>query len=168
MMVDVQRNMLEGEDAVPAASEVGVVLADLLGRARAGGSLVVFVQNEGGAGDPDVPGSPGWELVHVPSAGETVVRKAAPDTFAANPGLAGRLLAAGVDRVTVVGMQSEFCVQATALGGVASGFKVRVLNGAHATFDGDLPASEVSAGVERELVSRGVEIEGWASAAFRQ
>lgn len=167
MMVDVQRNMLEGADAVPAAGDVGVVLVDLLGRARAQGSLVVFVQNDGGEGDPDVPGAAGWELVHTPTDGGTAVNKAVPDRFAANPGLARRLQAAGVDRVTVVGMQSEFCVQATALGAVAAGFEVRLLSGAHATFDGDLPAAEVSAAVEQALVSRGVQIEGWASAIFQ-
>lgn len=60
----------------------------LLGRARQDGAIVVYIQNEGTAGDPDEPGSPGWELVFAPTTEDIVVRKDKPGAFASNPTLA--------------------------------------------------------------------------------
>ena len=41
-----------------------------------------------GTGEPDEPGTPGWELAFDARDDEPVVRKAVPDAFAADPKLA--------------------------------------------------------------------------------
>lgn len=167
LLVDVQRNMLEGDGAIPAAPLVRPALTALLEQARAGGAVIVHVQNDGSEGDPDLPGTPGWELVFPPAGGELVVRKDQPDTFASNPGLAGTLRERGIGQVVVAGMQSEYCVQATARAARAAGFDVVLAAGAHATYDDAAPAAEISAQVEQGLVSDGVGVCDAAQVTFR-
>jgi nicotinamidase-related amidase len=46
VLVDAERNTLEGDDAIPAAADVRRALEELLTRARAAGAVVVHVQND--------------------------------------------------------------------------------------------------------------------------
>jgi len=156
--VDVQRNMLEGSGAIPAAAQITSELGQLLDSARACGAVVVHVQNDGTAGDPDEPGTPGWELFFPPTASEIVVRKDSQDAFESNPDLAERLRALGVDRVVIGGMQSEYCILDTSRGASRAGFSVVLPSGAHATYDGDESACEISAQIESTLEQDGVEV----------
>jgi nicotinamidase-related amidase len=158
LLIDVQRNMLEGATPVPSAAEVRPALESLLERARRAGAPIVHVQNDGSEGDPDLPGTEGWELVFPAQGDELVVRKDDCDTFASNPELAARLQGRGVDHVVVAGMQSEYCVSATSRGALGHGFRVSVAGGAHATYDDGPVAAEISADAERKLVADGVSV----------
>lgn len=166
LLIDVQRNMLEGTGAIPAASTIRPALAALLDQARAADAVIVHVQNDGSDGDPDQPGALGWELVFPPGDGELVIRKDQADTFAANPDLAGLLRERGVERLVVAGMQSEYCIQATARGARAAGFDVVLVSGVHATYDDSAPAQEISAQVEQSLASDGVEVRDTTQVTF--
>lgn len=158
ILVDVQRNMLEGQGAVADAAGFRELLSGLLDAARDADAAIVHVKNDGRTGDPDEPGTPGWELVFTPLPGEPVVRKDAANTFESNPALADVLRAMGVDTVVVAGLQSELCVQATALGALERGFDVIVPAGAHTTYDGSEPAADIVERVTLELVAAGVEV----------
>ncbi|MGI8695923.1 MAG: isochorismatase family protein [Mycobacteriales bacterium] len=138
LLVDAQRNMLEGDDAVPDADAITKRLRALLERARDSAAVVVHVQNDGPPDSPDESGTPGWELLWAPGDGEEVVRKDQPDAFAADVGLAGRLSAQGVDRLVIAGMQSEYCAQASCRGALAAGFEVALAADADATYDDGL------------------------------
>jgi nicotinamidase-related amidase len=167
LLVDAQRNMLEGDAPIPAATELRLTLATLLAHARTAGATVVHIQNDGPPGSPDEPQTEGWELVLAPAPGEIVVRKEVGDAFAANPGLAETLRGLGVDQVIVAGLQSEFCIQATSRGALNAGFEVFLPHGAHGTYDdGTSAAAEVSNTVERELAAEGVELLGLAEVDF--
>lgn len=115
LLVDIQRDMLEPPNPVPAHAEVRRALESLLERARASGAFVVHVQNDGSPSDPDAPHTPGWELVFPAAPGELVIRKTVSDAFT-NAGLGASLGARRVDRVVVAGMQSNYCVSATCCG----------------------------------------------------
>ena len=128
----------------------------LLERAREDDALVVHVNNEGTAGDPDEPGTPGWELVFAPNAEELVVGKDEPDTFASNPILAEDLKSRHVSRLVIAGMQSNYCVAATSRAGLDNGFDVILASGAHATYDEDKPAAVISSEIEETLAQEGV------------
>lgn len=167
ILVDVQRDMLEGEDAVAGAAELQETLRSLLEAARDAGAPIVHVKNDGRPGDPDEPGTPGWELVFRPLPGEPIVRKDAPNTFESNPALADVLRAMGVDALVVAGFQSEHCVQATAVGALERGFDVVVPAGAHATYDDDAPAAAIVERVELDLAAAGVEIVELDEVRFR-
>jgi nicotinamidase-related amidase len=158
ILVDVQRNMLEGQSAVAGAAAFRQVLSGLLDAARDAGAAIIHVKNDGGSGDPDEPGTDGWQLEFTPLPGEPVVRKDVANAFESNPALADVLRAMGVDTVVVAGLQSELCVQATALGALERGFDVVVPAGAHATYDDVEPATAVVERVTLELIAAGVEV----------
>ena len=158
MLIDVQRNMLEPPTPVPSAAAIRDALQDLLLRARQAGVLVIHVQNDGPPGDPDEPGTDGWQLVFPVDPGELIVRKDQPDTFAANPALAGELAAKEITGVIIAGMQSNYCVAESSRGALKQGLQAILASGAHATYDEDESASVISAQIERELALEGVTV----------
>ncbi len=155
LLVDVQKNMLELPEPVPEAEKVGAAIGELLGRARSAGTTVIHIRNNGGEDDPDAPGTPGWELVHQVAQGEHVVDKQDCDSFAGT-GLSGFVPEAAT--VIVAGMQSEFCVRETSLAALRRGHPVVLVRGAHATYDGDIPARATSQAVEAELSAAGISV----------
>ncbi|HVA21934.1 MAG TPA: isochorismatase family protein [Candidatus Micrarchaeia archaeon] len=104
--VDAQRTMLEGDQAVPGAAAVRGERAGLPARARAAGTVVVQVHNDGPAGSPDASGTVGWELALAPVPGEAVVRTRGSDPCASNPDLAAALSRRGVRSIVVGRMPS--------------------------------------------------------------
>jgi nicotinamidase-related amidase len=158
MVIDAQRNMLEGDQPIPAAADVRRALEVLLARARSASALVVHVQNDGPAGSPDEPGTTGWEFAIQPAADELTVRKDRPDTFAANPHLIGAFQEHGIGQIIITGMQSDFCVQATGRAALAAGLHVILPRGAHATYDDELPAAEEATRVEHQLSDLGAQV----------
>ena len=136
LVVDVQANMFD--PPVTDAARVGPAIADLLARARAAGEPVVHVRHNGGSGDPDFPGTAGWQLVHAPLPGEPIVDKHQPSAFEGTN--LAELLPVGA--ITIVGMQSDYCIRATTLAALERGYTVTL--GPHATY-GDGIAETVSA-----------------------
>ncbi|WP_326565801.1 isochorismatase family protein [Amycolatopsis rhabdoformis] len=155
LLIDVQHNMLLPPEPVPAAATVAPAIAAVLARARAAGASVIHVRNNGTDDDPDVPGTPGWELIHDVLPGEPVVDKSTPDSFADTP--LSTLLPPGAPLV-VAGLQSDFCVRATTLEALRRGHAVTLVTDAHATYDGSVPAAEASAAVAAELASAGASL----------
>jgi nicotinamidase-related amidase len=155
LLIDVQRNMLEPPTPAPDADRVGPAIAEVLRQARDSGATVIHVRNNGSEDDPDAPGSVGWELVHAPRDGEPVVDKTQPDSFAGTD-LATRVPAEAP--IVVVGLQSNYCVRATSLAAIQRGHSVTLVSGAHATYDEDQPAADISKDVEDELQAAGVAI----------
>lgn len=168
LVIDVQRNMVEGPYAVPHSEAFLAKFKARIEKARQDGWPVIFVQNDGPEGDVDEPGSEGWQLWFSPEPGERVVRKTTQNVFESNPTLASALTDAGIDTVELIGMQSEYCVQASARGAKANGFTVTLQPELHATFhDGtpatnapgatyEISATDLSATVRAELVADGI------------
>jgi streptothricin hydrolase len=168
MLIDVQRNMLEPPTPVPAAAAIREALRDLLLRARGAGALVIHVQNDGPPGEPDEPGTDGWQLVFPAGAGELIVRKDDPDTFAANPALVKDLAAKEITEVVIAGMQSNYCVAESSRGALKSGLQAILASGAHATYDENEPASAISAQIERELATEGITVLPFRKVSFEE
>lgn len=166
MLIDVQRNMLEPPTPVPAAASIRAALQDLLLRARGAGALVIHVQNDGPPGEPDEPGTDGWQLVFPAGAGELIVRKDQPDTFAANPALVKDLAAKEITEVVIAGMQSNYCVAESSRGARKRGLQAILASGAHATYDENEPASAISAQIERELATEGITVLSFRKVSF--
>lgn len=158
VVMDAQRHMLEGPHALPHAEIMITRLRGAIELARRSGRLVVFVQNDGLSEAADEPGSDGWQLFFEPHDDEWLVRKTTGDVFDSNPALAAELAAAGVTRLVVVGMQSEYCVQETSFGALDAGFDVQVPSALHATYDDGRPAAEIATDVELVLTAAGVTI----------
>jgi nicotinamidase-related amidase len=143
LVVDVQQNMFAAEPALHRREELLERVRALVAGARSAGAPVVFVRNCGGPEDPDVKGTPGWELhdALVPRAGELLVDKDEGNALAGRIVGTGELLGAwlagrGAGRVTLCGMQSEWCITRTAEGVLAAGMGLDLVADAHSTFDG--------------------------------
>ena len=148
VVVDMQRGLLTGPDAVVGATALTGRVGELIGRATAAGALVVQLQNDGAPGQVDEPGTPGWELA---LPGGTVLRKTTDDGFADTP-LSGLLAGRGVRRVAVCGVLSEMCVSATTRGALARGLGVVLPRDGHGTYDlDDIPAAVVGRVAEHAL-----------------
>ncbi len=116
---------------------------------------MIHVRNNGADGDPDEPGTDGWQLVHPVHDGEAVVDKTTPDSFASTD--LADLVPDGA-QIVVIGMQSEYCVRATSLAALARRHPVTVVTGAHATYDDDKPAADISNDIEDQLRAAGATI----------
>jgi nicotinamidase-related amidase len=160
--------MVEGQWSVPDSEAFLAKFEARIHEARKAGWAVIFVQNDGPEGDVDEPGSEGWQLWFTPADGERVVRKTTQNVFESNPTLAVELKDAGIHSIELIGMQSEYCVQASARGAKANGFNVLLQPQLHATFHDGTPATnlpgstyEVSAAdlaakVRADLVADGI------------
>lgn len=168
LVVDAQLNMFEPEPAHDGQALLDR-LTGLVDAARTAGVPVVFVRNEGGPGEVDARGAPGWELHPrlAPQPDEVVIDKMECDAFDGTP-LAAHLEAGGVTGVVVAGLQSEFCISATCRGAMTRGFDPVLVGDAHSTFDGDRPAAEVIAEVNSTcgapLVTTASLLERWGHA----
>ena len=156
LMIDVQRNMFEPE---PVHDAEGVLdrLGQLLDAARSRDIPVIYVRNNGDAGEVDEPHTPGWEIhpALAPLPGEPVVDKWEPNAFAATD-LAALAADAGADTVVLAGMQSEWCIAATGAGAEPAGLAPLVVSDAHSTYDGEHPAAELMTDVNRVAAETGL------------
>ena len=148
VVVDMQRGLLTGPEAVVGAAALTWRVEELIQRATTAGTLVLQLQNDGAPGQVDEPGEPGWTLA---LSGGTVLRKTTDDGFADTP-LGSLLAERGVRRVAVCGVLSEMCVSATTRSGLARGLGVVLPHDGHGTYDLDeIPAAVVARVAEHAL-----------------
>jgi len=147
IIVDVQNDFLPGGAlAVPRGDEV-IAPLNVCAAAFAAGHLPVFAtrdwhpdrhcsfREQGGPWPPHcIAGTPGAEFppgLRLPSGARVVSKATRPETDAYSgfqgTELAGQLRDAGVRRVVIGGLATDYCVRATALDALAAGFAVVVL-----------------------------------------
>lgn len=152
LVIDVQVCMFFGLWPVPDAPQLLSRIADRVLAARMDSTPVIWVQNDGPAGELDAPGLPYWELALGVSANEMVVRKTTQNVFESNPMLAAELRAKGIFELELIGLQSEMCLRSSALGAKAAGFRVSVDRALHGTYNQeDKSATQISDEVQLEL-----------------
>jgi nicotinamidase-related amidase len=158
LVIDLQAGVLEG-----CFDAAGVVArsAALVGRARAAGVPVVWVQHE----DEELPrGGPAWEFAPglAPAADEAVVAKRYRDAFAdtlLRPVLDGL----GATRLVVAGAQSDYCIRTTTQRAAAEGYSVILVGDAHTTTDaacGGVTVSGAQIVAHTNLYFRGLRYPG--------
>lgn len=130
VVIDVQTGV------VAAAHERDAVvgrIADLVDRARAAGTPVVWVQH---SDDELERGSDAWQIVEElsPADGEPVVAKQHCDSFEGTV-FADVLAAGGIGKLIVSGAQTDACVRATIHGAFARGYDTVLVSDAHTTED---------------------------------
>jgi nicotinamidase-related amidase len=92
--------------------------------------------------------------------------------FESNPDLVISLRTQGIEHLVYVGLQTDYCVRASILGAIASGFKaskITLLRGAHSTYDNSSTGKsyqEVKADVEKRLADLGVSLQDWNTFAL--
>ncbi|PPR04524.1 hypothetical protein CVT24_013123 [Panaeolus cyanescens] len=176
LLLDCQAGMLAPPPiGVPNAQSVRKNIAEVLEEARRARPppLILHVRNNGDVGEPDEPGTEGWELVFRPITDskqeeeggykELVIDKRKNNAFRGTP--LAELVPATAELV-VVGFQTDHSIRATCQEGVKRGNEVLLIRGAHATHDrievlyggGTTPASRIEGEVESELEDLGVHI----------
>lgn len=138
LVLDVQVNMFDDAFHVVDGDRILAVIRSLIGKAHAAGAQVIYVRNNGGSGEPDERGTPGWEIhPHIaPAENAIVVDKSGPDAFEGT-NLAQELEARNIRGLVVAGVQTELCVDTTCRKAAQLGYEVILVQDGHTTFDWD-------------------------------
>jgi nicotinamidase-related amidase len=147
LIIDAQVNMFAEGSSVFEGEKLLRMVSRLIAQARAAHLPIVYVQNNGGEGDPDRPGTPGWQIhpAVTPEKGDIVIQKHTPDSFHETD-LQSKLEARHIRQLIIAGMQTEMCIDATCRRAHGLGYEVILVQDAHSTFDGSgLTASQIIA-----------------------
>jgi len=115
----------------------------LIKKAHTEGIPIVYVQHNGGKGDPDEYGTAGWQIHPsiAPLKGDIVIQKQFPDAFQ-KTSLHRELQEREIKKLYVAGLQTEYCVDTTCRRASSLGYKVVLIEDAHGTCDSSLLKAE--------------------------
>jgi nicotinamidase-related amidase len=145
LVIDVQIAMIEDDPAPFRSAEVLAAIRDVLERARAAKTPVLYVQYEHATYEPMQRDAPGWQIhpAVAPRPGERIVHKKASDSFYGTP-LRSELDALGVTRLVVAGLQTEQCVDTTCRRAISLDYDVTLVADGHTTWDSNgLAAAQI-------------------------
>jgi nicotinamidase-related amidase len=130
LVVDVQNGVV-GE--AYERDKVVANISTLVGKARAGGVPIVWVQH---SGESLTKHSDAWQLVPELSrdGSEPLVHKTYADSFEATD-LEDVLARAGIGHLVVSGAQTDECIRSTIHGAMVRGYDVTLVGDAHTTED---------------------------------
>ena len=151
LVIDIQRALTDYLDPVRRAGFLETVAA-LLERARGADVPVVYVRHN----DDELRlGTQEWDIAGeiAPRPGEPIVDKTFRDAFRETD-LDEVLARLDADHVVVCGMQTEFCVDATIREADRRGYRVTLVEDAHATYPAD-GATEEQIRAQVHRVARG-------------
>src|SRR5215475_698691 len=116
---------------------------DLLTKARAARVPVIYLQHDGGKGDPLEAHTAGWTIHQrvAPVEGEPIVEKRSCSSFYETP-LKATLDEAGVSHLIVTGRMTEYCIDTVCRHATTLGFDVTLAGDAHTTIDNELLKAE--------------------------
>lgn len=141
LVVDVQQGLIDSHPY--RENELLEEIRTLIKRARACGVEVVYVrhheEDEGGL----VLGTPAWQIhgAIAPEEGERVFDKRYSSSFK-DTGLDEYLKEKGVKTLVVVGMQTEYCIDATLKSAFERGYKAYTPEGGTTTYDNKLATAD--------------------------
>ncbi|MGW8957593.1 cysteine hydrolase family protein [Paenibacillus sp. NPDC055715] len=144
LMIDVQQAMFMYDEKLYREQEVIEHLQQLLTRARAAGTPVIFIQHTSETNEDFQENSIGWAIADVvrPLPHERIVRKTSWDSFYQTE-LGDVLKELGADRLIIAGMQTEFCLDTTCRNAYSLGYQNNVLvSDAHSTFNSKVLSGE--------------------------
>jgi len=136
IVIDVQQQLVDELEAARREELLGT-LVPLLEQARASGLPVVYVRHDGRPQEL-IPGTPGWEIASAiaPREGEPIVDKRHGDAFK-ETNLADVLAGYQAEHLIATGMQTDFCVTKTITEAGRRGYRVTLVEDAHATYPSD-------------------------------
>ena len=117
----------------------------LIATAREKGVEVIFVRHDAGEGSGLSAGDEGFAIADAlaPRAEEKVFDKTINSCFG-NKDFTAYLEASGDDELMIVGLQTNFCIDATVKSAFERGYYVAVPEGAHSTFDNAYMSGETT------------------------
>lgn len=138
LVIDAQINMFDEDFSVYQPNKLIIKLRHLVEQARLKGIPVIWIRNNGGKGEPDEPGSHGWNIHPSlnPKKDEVVIDKYEPSAFK-DTNLLSILKQNRISDLIIAGMQTEVCINSTVRKAVEFGFNVILVKDGHSTFDSD-------------------------------
>ena len=120
-------------------------IIQLIDSARKSGVEVIFVRHDDGVGNPLTKGNDGFEIYEKfqPMENERIFDKTVNSAFK-NTGLTEYLKEKGENTVIIVGLQTEYCIDATIKAGFERGFGIIVPANCNSTFDNDYMTAELT------------------------
>lgn len=118
---------------------------ELIRQARNNGIEVIYVRHDDGEGNELTKGTDGFEIYDgfKPVAGEPVFDKNVNSSFRGT-GLLEYLRQKEEDTIIVVGLQTDYCMDATIKCGFEHGFKMIVPANTNSTFDNEFMSAEMT------------------------
>ncbi len=118
-------------------------IVKLIETARNSGIEVIFVRHDDGVGNPLTKGNDGFEIYEKfqPAKNERIFDKTVNSAFK-NTGLAEHLKEKGENTIVIVGLQTEYCIDATIKAGFERGFIMIVPANCNSTFDNEYMSAE--------------------------
>lgn len=128
----------------------------LIAAARENHVEVIYVRHDDGVGAELTKGTPGFEVYEgfEPLQGEKIFDKTVNSSFKGT-GLLEYLKEKDVRTVVVVGLQTDYCIDATIKCGFEHGFKILVPQNANSTFDNAFMTGEQSYKYYNEFMWKG-------------
>ncbi len=116
---------------------------ELISKARDNGTEVIFVRHDDGFGCELTKGNDGFEIYEEfkPKDNEIIFDKTVNSSFK-DTGLLEYLKEKNEDTVIIVGLQTDYCIDATIKAGFEHGFKMIVPENTNSTFDNKYMTAE--------------------------
>lgn len=136
VLIDMQREYVDGRLPLPGAAAALAEGERLLAQARAAGAAIVHIRHRGRAGGIFDPETPAFEIAPevAPQAGEAVLDKGLPNAFAGTD-LDETLKRLGRKQLVFAGFMTHMCVSATVRAALDLGYASTVVAAACATRD---------------------------------
>lgn len=117
----------------------------LIKEARENDVEVIYVRHDDGQGQKLTKGTDGFEIYDGfrPMEGELVFDKNVNSAFCGT-GLSEYLKGKGEDQIVIVGLQTDYCIDATIKSGFEHGFEMIVPANANSTFDNRFMSAEMT------------------------
>ena len=118
----------------------------LIAKARESGVEVVYVRHDDGPGTGFSVGDDEFQIFEefAPREGEQIFDKRVNSALHPSVGLSAYLAEKGEKRLMVVGLQTDFCIDATIKSGFDLGYEMIVPEGTNSTFDNQYMKQDVS------------------------
>ncbi|MGH4123450.1 MAG: cysteine hydrolase family protein [Clostridium sp.] len=140
LIVDVQVAMFSYQDeALYNGENVLNNILSLLNKARLTKTPVIFIQHTSTEDDVFSKGKNTWDIHPKikPIINEKVIEKTTCDSFFKTT-LHEELQKRGIEKLVIVGMQTEYCIDTTCRRALSMGYEIILVQDAHSTFDGNI------------------------------
>ena len=143
LVIDVQKGITDEE--LYAYDSFIVNVQKLIETARMNGVEVIYVQHDDGPGSGFSVGDEAFEISELvaPKEGEKIFVKEINSCFG-NKEFVAWLEGQGEKELMIIGLQTNFCIDASIKSAFERGYKVYVPEGANSTFDNDYMSGETT------------------------
>lgn len=144
LILDMQVGLFQGPEKPWQGEQVLTVINRLIGKARAASAPIFGARHTGPAGSPIAAGCAAWQLLPtlaVDTERDILFDKTRPSAFFATA-LAEQLHAAGVERLVIVGMKTQYCVDSNCRIARELGFEPVLVSDGHTCMDTPLLLAE--------------------------